>query len=130
MTLPALPEAAKTLARREAQQILEELSGVRSVVVATIDGFDLASASHDPADAARIAATASSIAAIGAVVSQETLNARSRSIIIDTEAGFAVIFNVHRHDIELVINVVADRNAVLGQVNYRVGRFAQALAAV
>ena len=71
---------------------------------------------------------ASSIAAISAVVSQEASLGRNKSVTIDTEAGFAVVHSVYREDAELVIIVIAQGGALLGQVNYRVAQFARALA--
>ena len=49
---------------------------------------------------------------------------------IDTDAGFAVVYNIHRSDIDLVINVVANERALLGQVIYRTAAAARMLAEV
>lgn len=121
-----LAPAAKAIAQREAQSFLEEVGGVNAVVVASVDGFDVASAMRS-GDAARVAAMASSIAAISTVVSQEASLGRNKSVTIDTESGFAVVYSVHRADAALVINVIADGSAILGQVNYRAAQFAKTL---
>ena len=123
-----VPELLRTLAAREAKAMLDEVNGVQAVVVATIDGFDIASASRTNIDPQRIAATASSIAAISAVVSAETNLGRNRSIIIDTDAGFAVVYSVQADQHQLVIDVIADKSAVIGQVVYRTAHFARVLA--
>lgn len=122
-----LAPTAKVIATREAENILSEVGGVTAVVVATVDGFDVASAMRQ-GDAARVAAMASSISAISSVVSQEANLGRSKSVTIDTESGFAVVFSVHRPDADLVINVIADGSAILGQVSYRTAQFAKSLA--
>lgn len=122
-----LPALVKTLAQREAQALLDEIGGVTAVVVATVDGFDVASAMRS-GDAARVAAMASSISAISSVVSQEANLGRNKCVTIDTESGFAVVYSVHRTDAELVINVIADGSAILAQVNYRTAQFAKTLA--
>lgn len=122
-----LSELTKAQARREAQKFLEEVNGVKAVVVATIDGFDIASAVADNTDPARVAAMASSISAISAVVSQEAELGRSKSVTIDTDSGFAVVHTVHRSDAELVINVIASGSAILGQVVYHTNHFARTL---
>lgn len=122
-----LSAAAKALAARESQSILDEVDGVTAVVVATVDGFDIASAMRS-GDAARVAAMASSISAISAVVSQEASLGRNKSVTIDTDSGFAVVYSVHRNDAELVINVIANGNAILAQVAYRTAQFAKLLA--
>lgn len=123
-----LPEAVRHLAQREAQAMLDEVEGVTAVVVASIDGFDIASAVRGEGDPSRIAAMASSISAISAVVSHEVTLGRNRSVTIDTEAGFAVVYAVHRPDSEMIVNVIAGSGALLGQVAYRAAQMARALA--
>ena len=122
-----LSPTAKVIAAREAQNFLDEVNGVTAVVIATVDGFDVASAMR-AGDAARVAAMASSISAISSVVSQEANLGRNKSVTIDTESGFAVVYSVHRPDADLVINVIADGSAILGQVAYRIAQFARTLA--
>ena len=124
---PSLAPAAQVLASREAQSMLSEVDGLTAVVVATVDGFDVASAMK-AGDAARVAAMASSISAISSVVAQEASLGRNKCVTIDTESGFAVAYSVHRSDAELVINVIANGNAILGQVAYRTAQFARTLA--
>ena len=122
-----LAPSAKVIASREAEKMLSEVDGVTAVVIATLDGFDVASAMRH-GDPARVAAIASSISAISSVVSQEASLGRNKSVTIDTESGFAVVFSVHRPDADLVINVIADGSAILGQVAYRTAQFAKTLA--
>ena len=122
-----LAPSAKVIASREAEKMLSEVDGVTAVVIATLDGFDVASAMRH-GDPARVAAMASSISAISSVVSQEASLGRNKSVTIDTESGFAVVFSVHRPDADLVINVIADGSAILGQVAYRIAQFAKTLA--
>ncbi|MEZ5642707.1 MAG: roadblock/LC7 domain-containing protein [Burkholderiaceae bacterium] len=124
---PSLAPAAQVLASREAQSMLSEVDGLTAVVVATVDGFDVASAMK-AGDAARVAAMARSISAISSVVAQEASLGRNKCVTIDTESGFAVVYSVHRSDAELVINVIANGNAILGQVAYRTAQFARTLA--
>ncbi|MFN3984626.1 MAG: roadblock/LC7 domain-containing protein [Rhodocyclaceae bacterium] len=128
MTAPtALSDFVISAARDEATTLLNEIDGVRAVVIATIDGFDIASASRGDIDPARIAATASSIAAISSVVSAETQLGNSRSVTIDTDSGFAVIHAVSCRGVDLIIDVVANKKATIGHVNYRVAQLAREL---
>ena len=121
-----LPPAAKVIATREAETILSEVDGVTAVVVATVDGFDVASAMRT-GNAARVAAMASSISAISQVVSQEASLGRNKSVTIDTDDGFAIVFSVHRRDDALVIIAIAKGGAILAQVNYRLASLAKTL---
>lgn len=123
-----LNEKFQATALQEARQLLSSLGGLTAVVIATADGFDVASAIKDDIDPSRIAAMASSISAISDVVSHEARLGRGTSVIINTESGFAVLHSVHRPDETLVINVIADETAVLGQVTYFVARFARTLS--
>ncbi|WP_028601598.1 roadblock/LC7 domain-containing protein [Ottowia thiooxydans] len=122
-----LAPGVKEIASREAELFLNEVNGVTAVVVASIDGFDIAAAMKH-GDAARVAAMASSISAIGSVVSQEANLGRSKSVTINTESGFAMVYAVHRTDAELIVNVIADGNAILAQVAYRAAEFSRTLA--
>jgi len=123
----SLPESTKALALQQAQRLLFDVAGLTAVVVATADGFDVASAVRHDIEPSRIAAMASSIAAISDVVSQEARLGRGKCVTIDTEAGFAVLHSVHRGDASLVINVIADDTAILGQVMYRSAQLARQL---
>ncbi len=109
----------KSKANAEAQSILQDVTGVTAVVVATVDGFDVASAYLGNVDPSRIAAMASSISAIGVVVSEEARLGRYKCLTVTTEEGFALISPVRNGKTELVINVIANSNAILAQVMYR-----------
>lgn len=123
-----LSSNTKAWAQQEAERLMQETSGVVAIVIATVDGFDVASVMRK-GDANRVAAMASSIFAISAVVSQEANLGRSRSVTIDTEEGFTVVHSVYRSDADLVVSVIAGQDAILGQVAYQVTQFARALAA-
>lgn len=114
-----LSKTARQLSQQETDRILAETEGVTAVVVATIDGFDIASAIRSDLDPSRIAAMASSISAIGYVVSDEAKLGRGKRVTIETDAGFAVIYSIPRTDTELVLIVVSDGRTLLGQIAYR-----------
>ncbi|MEZ2294371.1 roadblock/LC7 domain-containing protein [Variovorax sp. RCC_210] len=109
----------KLKAASEAQRILEDIAGVTTVVIATPDGFEIASASVRSVDPSRIAAMASSISAMGAVVSQEARLGRCKCTTVATDDGFALFSPVRNGETELVVNVIAGASAVLAQVMYR-----------
>lgn len=123
-----LTAAVRSAAEAEAQRLLAEIDGVAGVVVATADGFDIASAARGGLDARRIAAMASSISALGDVVSAETSLGRGTSVTVNTDRGFAVAHGVPRADIGLVIFLLAGPDALLGNVNFRAAEAARRLA--
>jgi uncharacterized protein len=123
----SLPPAVLAAAAEHAQAIVSEVAGVSAVVIATIDGFDVASALRSNIDAPRIAALASSIAAIGEVVSSEAGLGNVRCVTVETDAGFAVAHRVARADVPMVVKVLGRADAVLAQVKYRAAASALAL---
>jgi len=122
-------EQLRSVAEAQARKTLEEITGVVAMVIATTDGFDIASAVTRDIDPVRVAALASSISAIGSVVSQEAHLGKSRSVTINTDAGFAFLSAVNRADVGLVVNVIANEHAILGQVVWRCGECVKALEA-
>ena len=127
--ITALPPATPALASLLAIEFVEAIASVSAVVVASVDGFAIASAFNGANDADRIAAMASSISAIGSVVAMEAGLGAYRSVIINTDSGFVVVQSVQRTDLELVISVVAGGDAVLAQVLHRVKTMAAQLLA-
>lgn len=125
-----MPPALRETAQRAATACLDEVAGVTAVVIATIDGFDLASAVRGGQDPARIAAMASSISAISSVVAVEAGLGDFRSVTIGTGDGFAIVHAAHAAGIELVIHVIAGGNAILAQAMHRASVIARTLAAV
>lgn len=101
-------------AKRLADGLLERLDDAVAVVVATEDGFDVASARRGTVDAARMAAMASAIAAIGEVISREAALGRTQSMVVEAETGFLVMRSAVCHSVGLVITTQTSRNGLLG----------------
>ena len=117
--LVAVPEISADLMSRD---------GLTAVVVATIDGFDIGHATKDNTiDPARVAAMTSSVSAIGVAVSEEAKLGDYRSIAIDTENGIAILHAVPRHDVPLVLNVIASKKSMMAQVLYHAKQTAKRL---
>lgn len=127
-TLDNFPPALRVAAQEAAAGCVADVVGVTAAVIATVDGFDLASHSRSGQDPARLAAMASSISAISAVVSLEAGLGKFRSVTIGTDAGFAVVHAVPRTDVELVVSVIAGDAAILAQVMHRVATMARTLS--
>jgi len=105
--------------QQECQQLLNGQTGILAVVIASADGFDIASAVTKSLVPARIAAMASSISAIGTVVSQEVSLGNSKSVTVNTEKGFTYITHLELEGKSCILNVVADDSAVLAQIIYQ-----------
>lgn len=114
-------------ANRKAQAALDAGLGVQAVVLATVDGFAVASAMSGATDPARIAALASSIASIGSVATQEAGLGRCTNLILNTEHGFGVVRQFVLEGKELVLILVADGSSLLAQVMYQANQFEREL---
>lgn len=130
MQIENMPATVLDTAQVVANECVAEVVGVTAVVIATVDGFDVASACRSEQNAARLAAMASSISAISSVVSMEAGLGDFKSVTIGTGNGFAVVHSVPRPDVELVINVIASGDAILAQVMHRVGLMSKQLLAM
>ncbi|HEY4370765.1 MAG TPA: roadblock/LC7 domain-containing protein [Burkholderiales bacterium] len=122
-------ERLKALGRRVAEELLEKLSEARAVVVATEDGFELAFATREELEAARIAAMTSSIAAICDSVSREAGLGHTKSFVVEASDGFMVMRGVQNGQVRLVLSTLTRNGALLGMVMNAVGESARALSA-
>lgn len=114
-----ISEILLTKSKHECQKLLGEQTGILAVVIASVDGFDIASAVSKSMVPARIAAMASSIAAISTVVAQEVFLGNSKSVTVNTEKGFTYITQIELGAHACTLNVIADSSAVLAQIIYQ-----------
>jgi predicted regulator of Ras-like GTPase activity (Roadblock/LC7/MglB family) len=117
------------VSRELAKKVLEtlgEIAGVRSAVLFTADGFEVAAHAADSATSARLAAMGSSLAALGTAISAEAgLKDFDRSTI-ESSDGTVVIMHVGNGS-GMSVAVVANKEAVLGQLLWAIKRCCQAL---
>ncbi len=113
MSVPANVErAAKALVAH----LMQNVRDARGAVVATEDGFEVASQVSSSAQVGRLAAMASSIAALGAVAGDESELGQSKSLVIEAARGYIVMGQARRTDIDLIVSVITGPDAVLGQL--------------
>jgi uncharacterized protein len=125
-----IPDHYRILAQEECKKLLGDHIGVHGVVVSSLDGFDVASAVTKMLDPSRIAAMASSIAAIGFVVSQEASLGKSKSVTVNTEDGFVYITSIEIANQPYILNVIADNSAILAQIIYHCGDIKKRLGSI
>ncbi len=114
-----LSKTQKKSAQLECERLFSELDGFIAVVIASQDGFDVANTISSELDPVRISAMASSINAIGSVVSAEAAIGLSESITVKTENGFAYIITIEIGDDSYILNLIASDSAILAQVIYQ-----------
>jgi uncharacterized protein len=122
-----LMESIEPAARQAAEALLYRMNHARAVVVATEDGFQVACATRETLDGSRVAAIASSMSAIGDVVSGETQIGAVRCLMIEANDGYLVMRATKRAGIGLVVAVLASREALLGLLIHGVGETAREL---
>lgn len=120
--------ALSKAAQNQADALLKEVSGALAVVISSADGFDVASAARNKDQVTRMAAMASSVSAIASVIGQETLLGNHLGVTIGIERGYVMMVEVSHPTTPMILSVVTDTNAVLGQLNYMTRQAAAALA--
>jgi predicted regulator of Ras-like GTPase activity (Roadblock/LC7/MglB family) len=108
----------KTACDRALDELMQEVKGIKAVVVSTEDGFEVAARVENTAQIARLSAMASSLAALGAMAGEESRLGVCESLIMEAAEGFIAIIQVRRADVSLIVSVVTGRDAVTGQVLY------------
>ena len=108
----------KTACDRALDELMQEVKGIKAVVVATEDGFEVAARIENTAQVARLSAMASSLAALGAMAGEESQLGVCHSLLMEAAEGYIVIVQVRRADVSLIVSVVTGRDAVVGQVLY------------
>lgn len=113
-----LPPHLISLAEKALETLMGQVRGAVSAVVSTADGFDVASRAEDSAQGSRLAAMASSIAAICTVVGEESNIGEHQSISIESEKGYVVMVHVTHPSNPMILSFVANKSAVLAQMIY------------
>lgn len=107
--------------------LMQDIKGVKAVLVSTEDGFEIAARVENTAQIARLSAMASSLAALGALAGEESHLGACDSLVMEASEGFIAILQVRRADVSLIMSVVTGRDAVVGQVLYFSKQAARAL---
>ena len=115
MTLnPLLEPAAKDICK----QLMDQIKGAKAVVIASEDGFELASQLKNDIQIARLSAMSSSLSALGVLAGDESGLGNCNSVIMEADKGYLAIVQVRRPDVSLIISVITSSDSVIGQVAY------------
>jgi hypothetical protein len=98
--------------------LFNKLSGVKALVVASVDGFSLASRAIIDLDANKVAAMASSFSALGVVVAEESHMGAKKVVTLEAEDGYVILLDIARADFPMVLSITASRDTVLAQTLY------------
>lgn len=122
-----LDAMVKSAALRAVNEVMDQVKGARAAVVSTEDGFEVASRIENTTEIARLAALASSMAALGAIVGEEGRLGACQKVIIEAAGGHIVMVQAQRSDVSLVLSVVAGQDAIMGQILYFAGQATRTL---
>ena len=98
------------------RHFVSQTSGITAALVATTDGFEVSSVQHQTLSAEKMAAMTSSILALGEAVLSEADLSDCKNVVIESGDGMIVMLAIGDPRNELLLSVIADRNAMLGQI--------------
>lgn len=110
------------------ENLTSELKAVKAALVATEDGFEVASQADANTQTSRLSAMASSFSALGTLVGDESQLGLCNNVVIDAAEGFIVIFQIRNPKQALTLCVVAGHECLMGQLLYLSKQAAQSLA--
>jgi predicted regulator of Ras-like GTPase activity (Roadblock/LC7/MglB family) len=109
-------------------KLMRDEPAVTAAVVATSDGFEVASAqASGQISATRLSALASSLLALGQAALRELSLHGSGSVLIENAMGKILLVEVRRERLPVVLCVVADAAATTGKVLWATKQCAAAL---
>ncbi|KAF1069541.1 MULTISPECIES: roadblock/LC7 domain-containing protein [unclassified Variovorax] len=113
-----IPPRLKDAAESAVDTLMREIKGVKAVVISTEDGLELAARVENTAQVARLSAIASSLAALGAVAGEESGLGQCENVAIESALGHILMLQARHDEADLIVSVVAGKDAVIGQVLY------------
>ncbi|UYZ82872.1 roadblock/LC7 domain-containing protein [Entomomonas sp. E2T0] len=114
-----IPKVVQMISAKILNQLMQTDCGIESAILTTEDGFEVAVESVGEVDSSKLAAMASSMSAISNMsVSESNLGTHYQSLIIESDRGYIVIMDVACDKFPMILNIVASKNTVLGQLLY------------
>lgn len=100
--------------------------GVMGAVIATVDGFDIATAAMSTEEGTKLSALSSSVSAIGDMATLEVgTGNHHQSITIEGDDGYIVILSIPHAVSPLILSVAASKEAMLGKLMYYARKVAE-----
>lgn len=100
------------------QKLIVDVRGIKAIVISTEDGFEIAAYIENADHISRLAAMASSLAALGAIAGQESQLGICDNILIGAENGYLLMLQAKHPTINVIISIITSQDAVIGQVLY------------
>ena len=114
-------------ARAALEQLLDEVHGVRSAVVSTSDGFELAVATRAAVSGERVAALSSSMLALAQASLRELSLSGSGTVLVECAGGRLLIAEAASGPCPTVLCVVAGSDTISGKLLWAARRCVQSV---
>lgn len=108
----------KTVSDAAINKLMDDVWGIKAIVISTEDGFEIAARIENADHISRLAAMASSLAALGAIAGEESQLGICDNIMIGAENGYLIMLQAKHPKINLIISIITGKDAVMGQVLY------------
>ena len=116
MLAERLPEATVRACERRLRELNQRVGGRVSSVLAGPDGLEVATQVERTQSGPKLAALASTLAAVGEALTRETGLAACDALIVETKEGAAVIQAIPAGDDRFSLVLVAQDRALLGKL--------------
>lgn len=113
-------------AQQELEQLRDDVNGIRAVMLATVDGFMLASAPQQSGE--KLAAVSASMLAMGGALVREAGLEGCRSLTIETNNGQIYVREIQAKGTSLILMVLSASGTALAHVLLGVRKTQEKLA--
>ncbi len=116
--MSAFPNLKAAIAQRAIDQLFNDTSGIKRIVFATTDGFEIV---HAPLmvesdGGARLAAMSSSMLALAEAMAREGNLSTCNDVLVDCSEGKLLLLSVPTSEARFVLCVVAGSHSTLGHI--------------
>ena len=121
-------KVAIALCQLHLEHLVSNTTGITAALVATADGFEVASVTRDAFSVPKLAAITSSLHALGDAVVSEAGLTNCNNVIIEAHKGKVLLMSIPTASHSYLLSVICNENAVLGQILYACKECAQRIA--
>lgn len=111
------------------EEIIQETPGIKSIMLATVDGFEVASKEQGVAHSGdKLAAVGSSLFSLSASLVNEFALEDCKSINIDSEKGRVFISAIRVDKKQLILMIQSNQNAMLARILHAASKLSEHIA--
>ncbi|KGI77490.1 roadblock/LC7 domain-containing protein [Oleiagrimonas soli] len=107
----------------------KDLVGIRSAVVASVDGFAIAHASVSQVSEEKLAAMTSSMLALASAIGRELAMGRLQTLMLDADIGKVLMLTIDTPREPLLLMVACSQKSVMGKVLWAARECAKEISA-